>query len=284
LKTIKINLPKNRHIAVIPEPRSGSSAFRNYISSSLGHFDLKEMMNPLHPQTHMSIDKNTKTVSTFMNSYAFDNIPIYNTKFDQNILDDWANKNLTMLDDMASIDCFAIFSLIIKHILCDYPGIIEKIKDNPNIYFIRLKRMDVLYSIISIEICGYTNIWHNKNQEHTFSRVNIKNKFDIPINFIKFHLETYIKSEDTIKEIFDNIPVLYYEQWKNNIRNLNKIIDLPNKLVSVDYQKFLGNYKELISNIDEIEDYYKEFVNKHSEYFHDEHIKNVLSNSINEFH
>jgi hypothetical protein len=281
---MKINLPKDKHIAIILEPRSGSSVFRNYISSSLGHIDLKEMMNPLHPQTHMSIDKNTKTVSAFMNSYAFDNIPIYNTEFDEIVLDDWANKNLTMLNDMASIERFAIFSLMIKNILCDYPDIIKKIKNNANMHFIRLKRMDVLYGIISIEICGYTNIWHNKNQEHTFSRVNIKNKFNLPLDWIKFHLDMYIKCEGLIREIFGNVPVLYYEQWQNNIRNLNKIIDLPNKLVSVEYQKFVGNYKDLISNIDEIEDYYKEFVNNHSEYFQDEHVKNVLSNSINEFY
>jgi len=277
---MKINLPKNKHIAVILEPRSGSHAFRNYISSSLDILNLGEFLNPINPQQTVVVDKNKKTALTFKDVFRRDSV----FDFDNIKINNWADKSLTILNDVASVDHYAIFSLLIKNVLSCYPDVIRKIKNNSNIDFIRLKRIDVLYGIVYIEICKYTEIWHNIDQRDTFSRVNIKNKINIPIDEIKFHLEMYIKCENLIKEIFGNVPVIYYEQWQNNIRNLNKIITLPNKLISIEFSKFAGDYRDLISNINEIEDYYREFVKEHSEYFHDAHVNTILSQSINELY
>jgi hypothetical protein len=277
---MKINLPKNKHIAVILEPRSGSHAFRNYISSSLDILNLGEFLNPINPQQAVTIDKNKKTALTFKDVFRRDS----DFDFDNIKINNWVDKSLTILNDVASVEHYAIFSLLIKNVLCCYPDVIRKIKNNPNIDFIRLKRIDVLYGIVSIEICKYTEIWHNIDQRDTFSRVNMKNKLNIPIDEIKFHLEMYIKCENLIKEIFGNVPVIYYEQWQNNIRNLNKIITLPNKLISIELTKFAGDYRDLISNINEIEDYYREFVKEHSEYFHHDHVNTILSQSINELY
>jgi hypothetical protein len=277
---MKINLPKNKHIAVILEPRSGSHAFRNYISSSLDILNLGEFLNPINPQQAVTVDKNKKTALTFKDVFRRDS----DFDFDNIKINNWVDKSLTILNDVASVEHYAIFSLLIKNVLCCYPDVIRKIKNNSNIDFIRLKRIDVLYGIVSIEICKYTEIWHNIDQRDTFSRVNMKNKLNIPIDEIKFHLEMYIKCENLIKEIFGNVPVIYYEQWQNNIRNLNKIITLPNKLISIEFTKFVGDYRDLISNINEIEDYYREFVKEHSEYFHDDHVNTILSQSINELY
>ena len=284
---MKINLPKDKHIGLIFEPRSGSHAFRNYISPSLGHLDLKEFLNPHIRPSKFIIDKNKKSLQIIVNQRNgewLDESDMNTENFDKMVASDWIDTQLATLDDMASIDHFSIFSILIKNTLSYHPTVLEKIKNNPNIFLIRLKRIDVLYGLISLEICKYTNIWHNFNQENTFSRENIKGKLNIPLDVIKDHLEMYIRSEYVIKETFGDIPVIYYEQWQNNIRNLNKILNIPNKILSVDYQKFTGNYKNLISNLAEIENYYKEFVIEHSEYFQDQHIKDILSDSVNEFH
>jgi hypothetical protein len=279
---MKIILPNHKHIGLIFEPRSGSTAFRNYVAPLLNFIDLEEFLNPHKIPPKLVIDKNKRSTAVIVDQKS--GIFIDKQIVDKTVSNDWINTQLTTLDDMASIGHYSIFGLLIKNTISDHPVVLEKIKNNSNIFFLRLKRIDVLYGIISLEISKFTDIWHNLDQENTFNRENIQGKLFVPLDLIKYHLELYIKSEQVIKEIVGEIPVIYYEQWQNNIRNLNKILNLPNKLVSVDYQKFAGNYKDIISNIDEIEDYYKEFVNKHSEYFHDEHIKNLLSKSINEFY
>jgi len=262
---IKIELPKNKHIGLIFDPRSGSHAFRNYISSTLTISNLSEFLNPQVNPLHISVDKNKKVIYQYFTNDVEKN-PKYEL-FNNTNINHWANEKFNLLDDMTHLDIFGIFGIMIRNTLSSYPEIIKKIKERSDIYFIRSKRADVLYSIISIEISKHTTIWHNTDDKNTFSRVNIKDKFDIPVNTIKKHLEMYIKCENLIEEIFDEMPVIYYEQWQNNIRNLNKILTLPNKLVSIGYQKFSGNYKNLISNIDDIENYYEKFVNEHPEYF-----------------
>jgi hypothetical protein len=42
---------------------------------------------------------------------------------------------------------------------------------------------------------------------------------------------------------------------------------IPKQLVSFPVNKFSGNYKDLVTNIDEIEEFYEDFVNEHKEYF-----------------
>lgn len=281
---MKINLPKDKHIGILLEPRSGSHAFRNYVSSCLDYIDLVEMFNPIHRPMNLSIDKDKKILGCSLNSLEMANSePKFKENLDESYLSQWADKYLIALNDMASIDYYAIFSIVIRNELHQYPEIIKRIKNNPNIYFIRLNRIDMLYGTLSMAISKYTKIWHNVEQKHTFSRVNME-KINLPLDGIENNLKLYVKTEKVIREIFGEVPVIYYEHWQNNIRNLNKIVNVPNKLVSLDYEKFAGNYKDLILNIDEIEDYYREFVNENSEYFQDDHVRNVLSNSKNEFH
>ena len=177
------------------------------------------------------------------------------------------NERFTTLTEMSEISKFAIFSIFVKDVLRYYPNTVRQIKQRSDIFFVRLKRADVLYSIISIELSKHTNIWHNIDNTNTFSRENLKEKIEIPLNNMQTHLERYVNAEILIKDIFEGVPTIYYEQWQNNLSKLNTILNLPNKLISVIHQKFTGNYKNLISNITEIEDYYEEFVNNHSEYF-----------------
>lgn len=270
---LEFELPRDKHIGIILDPRSGSHAFRNYVSSSLDILNMGEFLNPIIHSVNLVIDKDKKSVYTITDQRY--GRPL-NKSFDKILINKWINEKVKILDDMSEINQFGIFSIVIKNTLSYFPDVVETIKKNPNIFFIRLKRKDILYSMISIELSNYTEIWHNIDHKNTFSRENIKDKIYIPIDVINGHLEMYIKCECLIEEIFGEVPVVYYEYWKNNIRNLNKILNLPNKLVSVDYQKFAGNYRNLISNITEIEDYYQEFVDKHSEYFQDHRYQTPL--------
>ena len=260
----KINIPKDKHLGIIIDPRSGSHAFRDYISSALSIPNLSEFLNPIVYQPCFFIDKNKKTIHRLPNDKNGEQrFKIFN----ESVIKQWADERLDELSNITDIDQYGVFSILIKDVLSYYPEIVEKIKQRPDIYFIRLKRADVLYAIISIELSRYTNIWHNKNQNHTFSRENIKDKIEIPLDTIIDHLTSLIDAEKIIEKIFKGIPVIYYEQWQNNIRNINKILNLPNKIVSVNFHKFTGNYKNLISNIDEIEKYYEQFVNEHPQHF-----------------
>ena len=265
MAALEINLPTNKHIGIIFDPRSGSHVFRNYISNLINIVNLSEFLNPQVYPLRVSVNKNEKEVY-----YANDHKSGKKSNFelfDEITINEWVDKRSNILNDMTDIEIFSIFGILIKNTLSNYPNIIKKIKQIPNIYFVRLKRADILYSIISIELSRYTEIWHNIDNTNVHSRKKIKDKIKIPIIEIKNHLEMYVRCEDLIKETFNEIPTIYYEQWQNNVRNLNKILKLPNKLVSIDFQKFEGNYKNLISNIDEIENYYEEFVNDHAEYF-----------------
>jgi len=261
---VKIYLPNNKHIGVLLDPRSGSHALRDYVSTSLNILNLGEFLNPQVYQAQLKIDKNKKEVFRFRND--IDGKPRFE-EFNRFLIDSWITERFDSLTDMSDINKFSIFSIFVKDSLSYYPDIVKKIKQRPDIFFIRLKRADVLYSIISIEMSKYTNIWHNINHDNTFSRKNLKEKIEISLDDINTHLVRYVNAEVLIKNIFEEIPVIYYEQWQNNIRNLNNILNLPNKLTSVHYQKFVGNYKNLVSNIIEIEDFYDEFVNDHPEHF-----------------
>jgi hypothetical protein len=261
---MKIILPNNKHIGIIMEPRSGSHALREYVISALEIFNLGEFLNPYIHTARLVIDKNKRIVHRL--SDKKDGTSNYDIT-DKETLDQWIEQKFSELDDMTSINEFGMFSIIIRNLLVHYPEIVKRIQQRPDMYFIRLKRADVLYSIISLEICKHTNIWHNKDQVNTFSREQIKNKIEIPLNVINDHLEMYIKCEQLVEEIFGTVPEIYYEQWQNRLSNISKIIQLPNRIIPVGYQKFVGNYKNLISNIDEIEDHYERFVNENYTYF-----------------
>lgn len=261
---VKIYLPKDKHIGILIDPRSGSHALRDYVSTSLNILNLGEFLNPQVHQAQLKIDKNKKEIFRLRNE--IDGKPRFE-EFTKSFIDNWITERFTSLTEMLDINEFAIFSIFVKDVLSHYPNTVKQIKQRPDIFFIRLKRADVLYSIISIEISKHTNIWHNVDHTNTFSRENLKEKIKISLDDIKTHLERHINAETLVKDIFEEIPVIYYEQWQNNIRNLNNILNLPNKFTSIHYQKFVGNYKNLVSNIIEIEDYYREFVNKHSEHF-----------------
>jgi hypothetical protein len=262
---LKINLPNDKHIGLIFDPRSGSHIFRNYISELLNILDLNEFLNPLVHPIKVSVDKIEKKVF-----YSIDHKSgkKFNFEtFNEITINKWANDRIDVINDMTEIGLFSMFGILLKNTLSSYPDIVKKIKQRPDIYFIRLKRADVLYSILSIEISRYTTIWHNIDNVNVHSRKQIKDKIEIPIDVINNHLKMYTDCEDLIKKIFDEMPIIYYEQWQNNIHNLNKILKIPNKIISIDFQKFEGNYKDLISNIDEIENHYAEFVNDHPKYF-----------------
>ena len=81
-------------------------------------------------------------------------------------------------------------------------------------------------------------------------------------------IRMYLENDKDIDKYFSDIPTIYYEQFQNNVNNLRNLFEgIPKKIVSNPYTKLGINYKEYVENIDEIEDYYEQFVNDNKEYF-----------------
>jgi len=170
------------------------------------------------------------------------------------------------LQDLEAIQQYGITTVqTTGFIESGYTELIELIAQEKNTQFIFLDRADVLYSLISLRLSLHKIEFHNSSDV-----AKIRNYEPLPfsINTLSKLLEAYIKNKDAVNKYFGDIPIIYYEQYQHRVSNiLNLFTGIPKKIVSVEINKWQGNHKDMISNIDEVEDYYEEFVNKYPEYF-----------------
>jgi hypothetical protein len=172
---------------------------------------------------------------------------------------------LVMLDKLSKINKPAIFGILVRSYKNNYPAFIEKLSKQENIQFVHLTRADVLYGIISTIICDETTIWHNKSdlQQERYVEKRIFNP-----SVILYCLNAYLDELKEIRTHFNSVHTIYYEQFQFNVSNLHNLFSgIPKKIISIPFNKFVGNYKDIIKNLDEIEDLYEKFVNEHAEYF-----------------
>jgi hypothetical protein len=148
----------------------------------------------------------------------------------------------------------------------EFPELSTLIANHKDTQFLRLERADVLYSVLSIEVARKSGIWHHVPSEG-LQKKQI-DPFSIPLNVIHQHLMDYIHEQDEINKEFGGAPIIYYEQFQHSIGTIREIFDgIPKKIISLPFERSGNNYKSLILNIDEIDDHYEMFVNKHQEHF-----------------
>lgn len=256
----QIEILNNKHLGIIFQPRSGSHVLREYMCKLLNRENLHEFFNPRISLPEISIENNiVKQIGSVESinprPYAEEKSSILN--------------KIEILQNLSNNEKYGVASIYSaaypKYYQKSASSLLELIAQQQNIQFIELDRADVLYSIISLFISAKTDVFHNTDQQ-----MKLRSNFNLHMDmtYVEEHLQTYIDNKNLTKQHFENIPIIYYEQYQNKITNiLNLFTGIPKKIVGLGINKFKGNHKELISNINEVEDYYEEFVNKHSEYF-----------------
>jgi hypothetical protein len=231
-----------------------------------------ELFNPMHPMQNGNED--------YPNSFlATNNLLVKgNRKFihsglgDDNLLNIKTSEqsdieNIETLTLEASLSNYFVFTI---HSTGYKPteyreNLLKKLSNSNNIQFFKLKRADVLWTFLSMWFARISKIWHHSYENIKFHKPESLN---IPLAFITILLQEDLQNDKDMDKYFPDIPTIYYEQFQNNVNNLRNLFDgIPKKIVSNPYAKFGINYKEYVENIDEIEDYYEQFVNDNKEYY-----------------
>lgn len=259
---MSILIQPDKHIALIMQPRSGSHVLRHFLSEALGYDNALELFNDLLSVYYVEINDNSTTYHNGGNIMPSD--------LTEQGLIMRSNDHLMMLNRLATKKQFAVFGVCINSYWKHNNTLTNSISLHPNIQSIRLERADVLYSILSVVMSKVTGIWHNTSRENNInamSRKKIKPAV-IDINYIEEELNEYLSVTDEIYKNFGELPIIYYEQFQNSLSSMKDLFDnIPRKLISIPFNKFVGNYKDLITNLDEVENLYEQFVNEHKDYF-----------------
>lgn len=246
---------------MIFQPRSGSTVVRHFLSSASGRIDLGEIFNHKIKTTDLYINGNAVLVSQHGESIV-DTLP-------ESALFDRSLSYLDKFSQLTNIKTYSVFGVFEQSFMDDFPKLNELLSKRSDVQFIRQERADLLYSLISVAICTRTSIFHNNlNETKTSVLEREVSPFHLNTNFIIDECNSYIRKQDIIKKYFGEIPVIYYEEFQNRPSNLLRMFSgFPKTLVSLQTGKFAGNYKDLVTNLDEIEEIYEKFVNDHPDYF-----------------
>jgi len=263
----KIKILRDKHTGIIFDPRSGSHVLREFFSSVTDNTNGGELFNP-----SLSIDENfinhlDHVHSSMKGKRSFSYLGI--TKSDD--MTDFAacdqddNENLETLKVEAGFSNYFVFSINSIPYGTRRENLFKKFINSDNIQYIRLKRADLLSSFLSIHFARTNKIWHRTDPNEI---IHVPELIKIPMDYIEERLRLHLETDKDIDKYFPDIPTIYYEQFQNNIHNLRNLFEgIPNKIVSNPYIKLGINYKTHVENIDEIEDYYEQFVNDNKEYF-----------------
>lgn len=274
-----MNLPTiepNKHIGILFQPRSGSNVVRPYLSTVTDRKDLSELFNPVGQVAEPgALNYQLLGGGKITRSLKFsDGAPILPEDIIRVALPD-AIANLGMLREQTELKNPTVFGIHSHAYLEDVPAFFKLLLEAKNIQYFRLERADVLYSILSLIIARETGHWHNMARPtdnvpvHTFTPVqDLPESFNIPIPELQQRLTRYVTVSREIEEYFGDLPTIYYEQFQFSVANLRNLFNgIPKKIVSIPVTKTGTDYKLIVSNLNEVEDFYEQFVNEHKEYF-----------------
>ncbi len=255
-----IPIQPNKHIALLFEARSGSTVLRHFLATVLNYGNLNEYFNHRVGTDTLRIE-GTDTYFTPGTGTR--------TNLTDSELAARSKGHLEILNQLTAINRYMVFCVMENSYREAYPTLTNELSKRSDIQPIRLVRADYLYSIISIMVSRNTGQWHNSmvNSSLAVKKREVK-PFSVNIHLIEKMMLDYVISVDELNENFENAPIIYYEQFQTSPASMmNLFSGIPKKLVSVDLTKFSGNHKDLVENLDEVEDFYEQFVNDHKEYF-----------------
>lgn len=256
-----IKIEKNKHIGIIFRPRSGSTVLRKYLSVVLDYVNLSEYFNHKVIGATVTINNNEVYVD-----HIGDPTPDFVTA---NELIQRDNDRLGVLDELAKIKKYAVYNIFMSGCMDNHPELIKKLSQRTDTNFFLLERSDLLYSFISARLALISGIWHNNAYDHNHVLLDRNlSKIIFPVEAIVKRLNEYVAEKKLLNESFKNLPVIYYEQFQQNPSNMMNLFEgIPKKIIDIGINKFSGDHRELVSNLDEIESIFNEFVQKHIEYF-----------------
>ena len=258
----KIKILPNKHTGIIFDPRSGSHVLREFLSSVTDSINVGELFNP--GRSNNEYDIYTNSLMKGNRNFSYLGISNLDT-LDLNTCEQDDNENIETLKVEAEFSNYIVFSINLLQYGNRRENLFKKLINSNIIQYIRLKRADLLSSILSIYFARTNNIWHLTDQTKI---IHVPETLKIPMGYIIERLKINLEIDKDIDKYFSDIPTIYYEQFQNNIHNLRNLFDgIPKKIVSNPYIKLGINYKNHVENIDEIEDYYEQFVNDNKEYF-----------------
>lgn len=247
-----MNIDTNKSVVILFQPRTGSHVLAHYLGEVLNKVNLGELTNPTLDITYY--DKHVKLYNKPKNSYIPTEVTITAELNDRMA---WYSK---FLDSGSSV----MRAPVVLY-QSWYPGLSTLLKQEDRHQIIYLDRADVGYRLISTIVSQATTVWHNRNIS---SIVRTTDKITVSLPDVKLRLNMYLKSLDHIREYFGEVQTMYYEEFQDSASKLRNLINgIPKQIVSTPFNKFLGNHKDLITNLDEVEDFYEQFVNEHKEYF-----------------
>lgn len=260
----------NKHIGLLFQPRSGSHVVRHYLSEITDRLDLGELFNPFSriyrktgdPQLSISTAKSVPLPSK-------DNTEEENILLDTLILEHAAT-NASILNELSAVNKNAVFGINnLSYLHCASAAV--KIIKSTDTQFIRLERADVLSSIISLMVAKTSGRWHNPvlaPGEILPYDIEITKSKRLVIPDMLFLLQSYVDNLKSMQQHYGELPVMYYEEFQHNVSNLrNMFTGIPNRIVSIPFKRMGLNYKEVVANLDDMEDLYENFVNENKEFF-----------------
>ena len=262
----KITILKDKHTGIIFDPRSGSHVIREFFSGVNNNINLGEIFNPARSLNEDDInhDEQVKSLMKGNRSFSYSGV-IKSDTLDLNTCEQDDDENIETLKVEAGFSNYFVFSINSVPYGTRRENLFKKFINSDSIQVIRLKRADLLSSILSIYFARTTKIWHRTDPNEI---IHLPELLKIPMDYIVERLTLNLEADKDIYKYFPDIPTIYYEQFQNNIHNLRNMFEgIPKKIVSNPYIKLGINYKKHVENIDEIEDYYEQFVNNNKEYY-----------------
>ena len=258
-----IHIESNKHIGILFQPRSGSHVLQHLLSKLSNRANIQEYFNfTVEPHEFGVVDG--KYITTEKKLYS-------GIHLSESEIIDQADNRFTKIQQLTDINKFSVFKILIPSYVDAYPDISDMLTKRSDMQFIRINRKDMLYSFISVLLCRTDKLWHSSlgTELNAISvQHDVGGKILFPNELLTFFLERQVRCERHIRKYFGELPTIYYEEFEHRPLNiLNKFSGIDKKIIAVPYNKIRGNYRELISNIYEIEGNFDKFINANAEYF-----------------
>lgn len=250
-------LTNGTHIGILFDPRSGSHVFQHFLCEALNSSNYLELFNA--GVTIKLMENEVATTGGLPPIIGDQNrIDILNKRFE------W----FTATQPSSQ----SVFKIYVESYCKIYPEFSSKLAGIDNCQFIRLKRADALSGILSALVANTTGIWHVDSNAAVSA---IHNKWanvsrHIDLDELKNELTSLVDADKHIAQYFGQPRVVYYEEFQLRLLNICNIFPtIPRRLVGSHLSRITEkiSYKTCISNLDEVEDFYEQFVNEHKEYF-----------------
>jgi hypothetical protein len=252
-----IHIEPNKHICIFFHPRSGSTALRLHLTEVIpGLQNLQEFFN-LYVKYKFEFQNNkfvqigdTESVVTR---------PIAEKK-------QMIKNRLNHLDRCTQNGLYSVFTAYVQSYMRHTPELTKQLMAREDVQYFYLQRADLLTGVLSLEAANRINIFHNYGN----TRQRTIKPFQVSMSRIKGILDLYVQTQQELEAADPSIRKIYYEEFQTDPNNMNLLFSgIATRENDISIRRFEDqiNYKNYIINIDEVEDYYRNFVFDNIRYF-----------------